>query len=59
MEGVYISEIAHKTLDPELSEKFAYLGALLTKNIKYDSMRSLFGRLTTKLGDTDHLIPLE
>ena len=35
-EGVYISEIAHKTLDPELSEKFSYLGALSLKNIKYD-----------------------
>lgn len=35
-EGVYISEIAHKTLDPEISEKFSYLGALSLKNIKYD-----------------------
>lgn len=35
-EGVYISEIAHKTLAPEVAEQFSYLGALSLKNIKSD-----------------------
>ena len=35
-EGVYISEIAHETLDQEIAEKFSYLGALSLKNISSD-----------------------
>lgn len=35
-EGVYISEIVHKTLNAEMSEKFSYLGALSLKNISSD-----------------------
>ena len=35
-EGVYMSETAHKTLNPEMSEKFSYLGALSLKNISSD-----------------------
>jgi len=35
-EGVYISEIAHQTLAPEVAEQFSYLGSLSLKNIKSD-----------------------
>ena len=35
-EGVYISEIAHRMLGPEIAEKFVYLGALSLKNISSD-----------------------
>ena len=35
-EGVYISEIAHSMLGPEIAEKFVYLGALSLKNISSD-----------------------
>ena len=35
-EGVYISEIAHRKLGPEIAEKFVYLGALSLKNISSD-----------------------
>ena len=54
-EGVYISEIAHRSLGPEIAEKFVYLGALSLKNISTDVEVYVWtpGHQTGRYGSSD------